>query len=112
LANGCFCFHKMKLPMPGGLSAASFNHFAWLRAHRHADTPIRRYADTAPFVVAATPRCGLLCNLFCSPFEPNVNRSLSGGLFKQPSAMPGKPNLAIDRVDGRIFEIAGKLFAI
>src|ERR1700675_327232 len=48
LANGCFCFHKMKLPMPDGLSAASFNHSAWLQAHRHA--------DTASFVVARLKR--------------------------------------------------------
>jgi len=43
LANGCFCFHKMKLPMPDGLSAASFNHSAWLQARRSAETPIRRH---------------------------------------------------------------------
>ena len=42
LANGCFCFHKMKLSMPDGLSAASFNQSAWLQARRHADPPTPR----------------------------------------------------------------------
>ena len=42
LANGCFCFHIMKLPMPDGLSAASFNHSAWLQARRSPDPPTPR----------------------------------------------------------------------
>ena len=59
LANGCFCFHKMKLYMPDGLSAASFNP----RGCRLADPPTRRSADTASFVAVARPRCDLLCRL-------------------------------------------------
>jgi hypothetical protein len=56
LANGCFCFHKMKSPMPDGLSAALIQPLRVV-----AGSPTRRYADTAPFVVAAMPRCGLPC---------------------------------------------------
>jgi hypothetical protein len=42
LANGCFCFHKMKLPMPDGLSAALIQPLRVV-----AGSPTRRYADTA-----------------------------------------------------------------
>jgi hypothetical protein len=39
LANDRFCFHKMKLSIPDGLSAASFNHHQCLRARRYSDAP-------------------------------------------------------------------------
>jgi hypothetical protein len=55
-----------------------------------ADPPIRRYADTATFVVAASPRwdlCGLLCNLLLLPIEPDTNKSLGGSSFLDSSAL-------------------------
>ena len=53
LAKGCFCFHKIKLPQPDGLSAISFNHHQWLRL---TDMPS---CEPASSVVAAKPRCDL-----------------------------------------------------
>src|SRR5580704_4390691 len=73
-----FVFTTAKLPIPGRsfiYFKSSFNHCAshsCLRACRLADTPTRPYADTASFVVAATPRCDLcdlLCNLLLLPIE-------------------------------------------
>src|SRR5215467_10783131 len=50
LATGFFCFHKIKLTTPDGLSATLVSL-----------TPTPRYADNASPVVAASPRCDLLC---------------------------------------------------
>jgi hypothetical protein len=49
-------------PFRGGLSSTSSPHLTTARpihACGLADTPTRPYADTASFVVAATPRCDL-----------------------------------------------------
>src|SRR5215470_14199689 len=48
LATGFFCFHKIKLTTPDGLSATLVSL-----------TPTPRYADAASPVVAASPRCDL-----------------------------------------------------
>jgi len=66
LAKGCFCFHKIKLPQPDGLSAISFNHHQWLRL---TDMPS---CEPASSVVAAKPRCDLCVNF-------PLNRSFSHG---------------------------------
>ena len=46
------------------------------RASNSRLQPASRYAHTASFVVAASPRCGLLCNLFLLPIVPAVNQSI------------------------------------
>ena len=63
-SHGCFFFHKMKLPMPDGLSAASFNHSASLQARLYADTPIRRHRVLCGCGYAALwPSVRVLCLL-------------------------------------------------
>src|ERR1700724_579014 len=71
LAKGCFCFHKIKLPQPDGLSAISFNHHQWLRL---TDMPS---CEPASSVVAAKPRCGLSRKISLSELVKNLKTSSS-----------------------------------